>query len=126
MVDARGSKTIRSRLLKAAIQRLSNRLDFPVYVCHFSAGTSKWNKIEHKMFSFITYSWRGYPLISHEVIINLIAHTVTKTGLGIKAELDKGKYIIGQKISDDEFMKIKLKAAKFHGDWNYSILPTFD
>jgi transposase len=126
MADGGGSNGSRSRLWKAAIQKLSDRLDFPVHVCHFPPGTSKWNKIEHKMFSYITQNWRGRPLISHEVIINLIMHTVTKTGLKIKAGLDKGKYAIGQKITDDEFMKIKLKAAKFHGDWNYSISPTFD
>lgn len=124
--DGGGSNASRSRLWKAAIQKLSDRLDFPVHVCHFPPGTSKWNKIEHKMFSFITQNWRGHPLVSHEVIINLIAHTVTETGLKIKAELDKGKYNTGQKISDDGFMKIKLKAAKFHGDWNYSISPSFD
>jgi hypothetical protein len=126
MADGGGSNASRSRLWKAAIQKLSDRLDFPVHVCHFPPGTSKWNKIEHKMFSFITQNWRGRPLISHEVIINLIAHTVTKTGLKIKAGIDTGKYITGQKITDDEFMKIKLKASAFHGDWNYSISPTFD
>jgi hypothetical protein len=121
MADGGGSNASRGRLWKAALQRLSDWLDFPVHVCHFPPGTSKWNKIEHKMFSFITQNWRGRPLVSHEVIINLIAHTVTKAGLKIRAELDKGKYTIGQKITDDEFMKIKLKAAEFHGDWNYSI-----
>jgi hypothetical protein len=91
MADGGGSNVSRSRLWKAAIQKLSDRLDLPVHVCHFPPGTSKWNKTGHKMFSFITHSWNGRPLISHEVIINLTAHTVTKTDLKIKAGLDKIK-----------------------------------
>ena len=123
MSDGGGSNGSRSRLWKAALQALSNKLKIPVSVCHFPPGTSKWNKIEHKMFSHITQNWRGRPLVSHEVIVKLIANTTTKTGLKILAELDKGSYETGQKISDSEFSAIKIKAKNFHGDWNYTIKP---
>jgi transposase len=123
MADGGGSNGSRSRLWKSALQLLANKLDFPVHVSHFPPGTSKWNKIEHRMFSYITQNWRGRPLISHEVIINLISHTVTKTGLKIEAELDSGMYQTGQKITDEEFATIKVKNASFHGEWNYSISP---
>jgi transposase len=123
MADGGGSNSSRSRLWKAAIQNLANKLGIPVYVSHFPPGTSKWNKIEHRMFSYITQNWRGRPLVSHEVIINLIANTTTKTGLKIKAKLDSGIYQTGQKISDDELGLIKIKVKSFHGDWNYTIYP---
>jgi hypothetical protein len=102
MSDGGGSNGIRSRLWKAALQALSNKLGMPASVCHFPPGTNKWNKIEHKMFSHITQNWRGRPLVSHEVIVKLIANTITKTGLKISAKLDKGSYETGQKISDSE------------------------
>ena len=121
--DGGGSNGSRCRLWKVALQDLATRLGFPVHVRHFPPATSKWNKIEHRMFSHITENWRGRPLVSHEVIINLIANTKTRTGLRIRAELDSGKYPTGIKITDAEFNALNLKQAEFHGDWNYAILP---
>jgi Rhodopirellula transposase DDE domain len=121
--DGGGSNGSRCRLWKVALQDLATRLGFPVHVRHFPPATSKWNKIEHRMFSHITENWRGRPLVSHEVIINLIANTKTRTGLRIRAELDSGKYPTGIKITDAQFNALNLKQAEFHGDWNYAILP---
>jgi hypothetical protein len=121
--DGGGSNGSRCRLWKVALQDLATRLGFPVHVRHFPPATSKWNKIEHRMFSHITENWRGRPLVSHEVIINLIANTKTRTSLRIRAELDSGKYPTGIKITDAEFNALNLKQAEFHGDWNYAILP---
>jgi Rhodopirellula transposase DDE domain len=121
--DGGGSNGSRCRLWKVALQDLATRLGFPVHVRHFPPATSKWNKIEHRMFSHITENWRGRPLVSHEVIINLIANTRTRTGLRIRAELDSAKYPTGIKITDAEFNALNLKQAEFHGDWNYAILP---
>jgi hypothetical protein len=123
MADGGGSNGSRSHLWKAALQSLANKTGLKIYVCHFPPGTSKWNKIEHKKFSYITQNWHGRPLISHEVIINLIANTRTGKGLSIKAELDSGHYETGKKVSDEELKTIKLRHARFHGDWNYSISP---
>ena len=95
----------------------------PIHVRHFPAGTSKWNKIEHRMFSHITRNWRGRPLVSHEVIIKLIANTTTKTGLKIRAELDTGNYPTGIAVTDEELAALNLKRANFHGEWNYKLLP---
>jgi len=95
----------------------------PIHVCHFPPGISKWNKIEHRMFCHITQNWRGRPLVSHEVILNLIANTATTRGLKIKAELDDGTYPIGIKVSDEELASVHLKRSPFHGDWNYCVLP---
>jgi hypothetical protein len=122
--DGGGSNASRSRLWKVALQDLARQLEIPIQVCHFPPGTSKWNKIEHRMFSHITQNWRGRPLVSHEVIIQLIANTTTKTGLKIYAELDSGFYPIGIKVSDAELAALNLKRADFHGDWNYTLLPT--
>lgn len=122
--DGGGSNGSRCRLWKVALQALAVRLGLSIHVCHFPPGTSKWNKIEHRMFSHITQNWRGRPLISHEVIINLIAKTTTQTGLKIRAELDRGIYPIGLKITDAELTGLNLKLAKFHGDWNYTLLPS--
>jgi len=121
--DGGGSNGSRCRLWKVALQELAVRLGMPIHVCHFPPGTSKWNKIEHRMLSHITQNWRGRPLISHEVIINLIANTTTQAGLKIRAELDRGIYPIGLKITDAELTGLNLKLAKFHGDWNYTLLP---
>jgi Rhodopirellula transposase DDE domain len=96
----------------------------PIHVCHFPPGTSKWNKIEHRMFCHITQNWRGRPLVSHDVIIPLIANTATAQGLTIKAELDSGTYPTGIKVTDQELAGINLTPAPFHGDWNYCILPS--
>ncbi len=121
--DGGGSNGSRSRLWKVALQDLATGLGIPIWVCHFPPGTSKWNKIEHRMFCHITQNWRGRPLVSHEVIVNLIAATSTRHGLKIKAELDEGRYPTGTKVSDDELAAVHLKPAEFHGDWNYQILP---
>ncbi|HEY6348118.1 MAG TPA: ISAzo13 family transposase [Candidatus Angelobacter sp.] len=123
MADGGGSNASRSRLWKVALQDLAWHLEMPIQVCHFPPGTSKWNKIEHRMFSHITQNWRGRPLVSHEVIIQLIAHTTTKTGLKIRAELDSSRYPIGIKVSDTDLAALNLKRADFHGDWNYTLLP---
>ena len=122
--DGGGSNGIRCRLWKVALQDLATCLGIPIHVCHFPPGTSKWNKIEHRMFCHITQNWRGRPLVSHEVIINLIAATSTQQGLRIQAELDAGSYPTGIKVTDDELAAVNLKPADFHGDWNYQILPT--
>jgi hypothetical protein len=121
--DGGGSNGSRCRLWKLALQELANQLGMPIHVCHFPPGTSKWNKIEHRMFCHITQNWRGRPLISHEVIIQLIANTTTAAGLKIHAELDAGSYPTGIKVSDEELATLKIKRAKFHGDWNYALLP---
>lgn len=121
--DGGGSNGSRSRLWKAALQTLANRIGLKLRVCHFPPGTSKWNKIEHRMFSHITQNWRGKPLISHDVIVQLIAHTTTTTGLKVRAALDRRLYPTGEKVSRAEFENIQLKRDDFHGDWNYAIKP---
>ena len=121
--DGGGSNGSRCRLWKVALQSLVARLGLPIHVCHFPPGTSKWNKIEHRMFSHITQNWRGRPLVSHEVIVNLIAGTTTQAGLKIRAELDRGKYPTGIRITDAELALLNLKPDNFHGEWNYTVLP---
>lgn len=121
--DGGGSNGSRCRLWKLALQDLASQLGLAIHVCHFPPGTSRWNKIEHRMFCHITQNWRGQPLVSHDVIINLIAGTSTKTGLKIRAELDRGLYPTGVAVPDDQLAAINLKRADFHGEWNYAILP---
>jgi len=121
--DGGGSNGNRCRLWKVALQMLATFLDIPIQVCHFPPGTSKWNKIEHRMFCHITQNWRGRPLVSLDVILNLIAATSTLQGLRIQAELDTGTYPTGIKVTDDELARVNLIPADFHGDWNYRILP---
>jgi transposase len=121
--DGGGSNASRSRLWKVALQDLARRLDMPIHVCHFPPGTSKWNKIEHRMFCHITQNWRGRPLMSHEVIVALIANTTTRAGLKIRAELDISQYPTGTKVSDQELARVNLKRHAFHGEWNYTLLP---
>jgi transposase len=121
--DGGGSNGSRCRLWKVALQDLAIYLGMPIRVCHFPPGTSKWNKIEHRMFSHITQNWRGPPLVSHELIVNLIAHTATLQGLFIQAELDTGTYPTGIKVSDQELARVNLIPDVFHGDWNYTIAP---
>ena len=120
---AGGSNGARVRLWKLELQKLADETGLRIAVCHFPPGTSKWNKIEHRLFSFISQNWRGKPLVSHEVIVNLIAATTTRTGLRVHAELDEGSYPTGQKVTDQEMAAIRLRRDKFHGDWNYTILP---
>ena len=121
--DSGGSNGSRVRLWKLELQKFADETGLQISVCHLPPGTSKWNKIEHRLFSFITKNWRGRPLISHEVIVALIAATKTKTGLKVKSRLDTGKYPKGVKVSKEEFAAIDLKPAMFHGEWNYTIAP---
>jgi hypothetical protein len=122
--DGGGSNGGRCRLWKVALHELASQLGMPIDVCRFPPGTSKWNKIEHRMFSHLTQNWRGRPLVSHEVVITLIANTTTKAGLRIQAELDAGTYPTGIKVSDQEPAAVNLKRAQFHGEWNYTLLPS--
>jgi len=121
--DSGGSNSSRSRLWKVELQKMANQTGLTITVCHFPPGTSKWNKIEHRMFSFITKSWRGKPLIDRATIVNLIGATKTKEGLKIRCELDTNHYPKGIKVSDAQLETVKLKKHKFHGDWNYTIHP---
>ncbi len=123
--DGGGSNGSRSRLWKVALQGLADEIGVRISVCHFPPGTSKWNKIEHRMFSHITMNWRGQPLTSHEVIVNLIANTTTRTGLTIQAELDNGTYPTGIKVTDQQLKNVRLQQAAFHGEWNYTIMPRY-
>ncbi len=124
--DCGGSNGYRVRLWKTELQKLATETGLKIKVCHFPPGTSKWNKIEHRMFCHITENWRGRPLVSREVVVNLIANTTTKTGLNIQAKLDQNSYPIGQKISDDELSCVNLRRDRFQGNWNYSILPNLN
>jgi len=122
--DGGGSNASRNRLWKVELQQFADETGLMIYVRHFPPGTSKWNKIEHRMFCHITENWRGRPLMNHEVIVNLIANTTTETGLIIEAELDKNTYPTGISINHQEFKMVNLIPAKFHGkDWNYTIKP---
>jgi transposase len=122
--DAGGSNGSRLRLWKTEIQKLADQMQIPVAICHFPPGTSKWNKIEHRLFSFISQNWRGKPLLSHAVIVKLIAATQTKTGLKVKARLDTNSYPSGIKVSNADIEGVNLLPDSFHGDWNYTIFPT--
>jgi hypothetical protein len=121
--DGGGSNGCRSRLWKVALQALANQLELKLKVCHFPPGTSKWNKIEHRLFSYITSNWRGQPLVSLQAIVNLIASTTTTTGLLVQAALDTNVYETGIKVSNDEMANIRLTPCEFHGEWNYAIAP---
>ena len=121
--DGGGSNSSRNRLWKKSLQCLADELGMTLKICHFPPGTSKWNKIEHRLFCFITKNWRGRPLTTYEVIVNLIASTTTKTGLIVRAALDPRQYETGITVSDEELEHLRLTRAKFHGEWNYSIKP---
>jgi len=121
--DSGGSNGARVRLWKWELQELADETGLQISVCHFPPGTSKWNKIEHRLFSFISQNWRGKPLISHEVIINLIAATTSKTGLAVKSALDSNTYPAGIKVTDRQMAELRLRRDAFHGDWNYRLLP---
>jgi hypothetical protein len=121
--DGGGSNGHRVRLWKLALQEWATESGLRISVCHFPPGTSKWNKIEHRMFCHITKNWRGRPLTSRAVVVNLIANTTTSAGLTIQAELDEGEYPLRTKVSDEELAGIHIKRNKFHGEWNYTILP---
>jgi hypothetical protein len=122
--DGGGSNGSRVRLWKLELQKLANELGIPIRVSHFPPGTSKWNKIEHRLFSYISMNWRGKPLVSHEAIVNLIASTTTRKGLKVRAGLDSGHYPKGVKVTDEEFGAIHISRDEFHGEWNYSIVPS--
>jgi transposase len=121
--DAGGSNGSRLRLWKVELQKLADETGLRIAVCHFPPGTSKWNKIEHRLFSYITQNWRGKPLRSFQAIVNLIAATTTTTGLKVHAELNTEAYQSGIKVSDEELALVKIRRDKFHGDWNYEIQP---
>jgi len=121
--DGGGSNGSRVRLWKWELQRLADETGLTIGVCHLPPGTSKWNKIEHRLFSFITQNWRGKPLISHAVILNLIAATTTATGLTVESYLDTDPYPAGQKVTDAQMATIQLRRDDFHGEWNYTIAP---
>jgi hypothetical protein len=121
--DAGGSNGYRLRLWKRELQKLADETGLEVAVCHFPPGTSKWNKIEHRLFSAITQNWRGKPLVSHETVVKLIAATTTTTGLRVRSALDTGDYPSGVAVSDKEMETLHLRKEAFHGEWNYSLLP---
>jgi hypothetical protein len=121
--DAGGSNGSRSRVWKWCLQQLADDLGVTLTVCHFPPGTSKWNKIEHRLFSFISQNWRGKPLVSRQAIVNLIAATTTRTGLVVKSALDTRRYATARQVPDDVFAQLKIRPHTFHGDWNYTISP---
>ena len=121
--DGGGSNGVRVRLWKKVLQALATGLGLEIHVCHFPPGTSKWNKIEHRLFSFISINWRGKPLRSFRTIVELIASTTTETGLTVRAELDEKKYPKGLKVSDAQLATVNIFPHDFHGEWNYTIAP---
>jgi hypothetical protein len=121
--DGGGSNGSRLRLWKLELQKLADAMNLCISVCHFPPGTSKWNKIEHRLFSFISSNWRGEPLRDYETIVNLISRTATAKGLKVTCRLDRRKYPTGRKVADQEMQSINLQRHKFHGDWNYTIRP---
>jgi transposase len=121
--DGGGSNGSRVRLWKTELQKFADEIALPITVCHFPPGTSKWNKIEHRLFSYISQNWRGKPLVSHEVIVNLISSTSTKTGLKVQCRLDTNKYPKGIKVKNEELEAVRINRHAFHGEWNYTIVP---
>ena len=121
--DAGGSNGYRSHVWKQQLQRLADKLNFSIHVSHFPPGTSKWNKVEHRLFSFISINWRGRPLRTYETVINLIGNTTNRGGLVVRARLDRRRYPIGGKVSARDRRAWKIERADFHGDWNYVIQP---
>ena len=121
--DGGGSNGSRCRLWKVELQRLADEIGLSISVCHFPPGTSKWNKIEHRMFCHITENWRGRPLVSREVVVNLIGGTKTKAGLEIRSELDGNSYPTAREVTDQQMDDLLIKRDKFHGEWNYTIRP---
>jgi hypothetical protein len=121
--DSGGSNGSRVRLWKVELQRFADETGLELRVCHLPPGTSKWNKIEHRLFSFISQNWRGKPLVSHQVIVDLISATSTKAGLKVRAQIDSNLYPAGRKVSDKEVSALHIERDAFHGEWNYKILP---
>jgi hypothetical protein len=122
--DGGGSNGSRLRLWKLELQKFADETGLAISVCHFPPGTSKWNKVEHRLFSFISSNWRGEPLRDYETIVNLISRTTTAKGLHVTCRLDRRKYPTGRKVTDDEIKRVNLKRNTFHGDWNYTIHPS--
>ena len=114
---------LKRRWHRGELQGLADELGLPITVCHLPPGTSKWNKIEHRLFSFITQNWRGKPLVTHQVIVNLIAATTTKTGLIVRSRLDDRVYAKGRRVTDKQLAGVHLEPDAFHGEWNYTIRP---
>ena len=121
--DGGGSNGYRRRTWKVELQTLADETGLSLHVCHFPPGTSKWNKVEHRLFSFICSNWRGEPLRDYETVVHLIAHTTTAKGLRVTCRLDRRRYPIGRKVSDEEYASLNLKPHSFHGEWNYLIRP---
>ena len=119
--DAGGSNGSRLRAWKVHLQELSDQLRLPITVCHYPPGTSKWNKIEHRLFSFVSMNWQGRPLVSYEAVVNLIGHTKTRSGLKVKAMLDTKRYPTGERFAEHDMDALRLKRHSFHGDWNYTL-----
>ena len=122
--DGGGSNGYRLRLWKVELQRFADETGLEVTVCHFPPGTSKWNQIEHRLFSHITMNWRGRPLVGHRVVVDLIAATRTAMGLEVEARLDTGSYPTKVKVSKEQMEQVRLRPHEFHGEWNYTIEPT--
>lgn len=123
IADAGGSNGYRVRLWKVELQKLADDLHFPITVCHLPPGTSKWNKIEHRLFSFITQNWRGKPLVTHQVIVELISATTTRQGLQVHSRLDQRHYPTAKRVSDTQLADVNLVPDAWYGDWNYTIYP---
>jgi hypothetical protein len=121
--DCGGSNGSRTRLWKVSLQQFADEVQMPIHVCHFPPGTSKWNKVEHRLFCFITQNWRGRPLLSRATVVNVIATTTTQHGLTVRAMLDEHSYETGKKVADEELAALRLKPKPFHGEWNYCLLP---
>jgi len=121
--DGGGSNSPRSRLWRVSLQGLADELGLSLHLCHFPPGTSKWNRIEHRLFTFITQNWRGKPLVSHQAVVSLIASTTTQTGLVVKAALDTNRYDTAVKVTDQQLYQLRLTPHTFHGDWNYRLTP---
>jgi hypothetical protein len=121
--DSGGSNSSRNRLWKVELQRLSDETGLEMEVCHFPPGTSKWNKIEHRLFCHVTRNWRGQPLETYEIVVNLIGSTTTESGLKVHARLDAGTYEKGRKVTDEAFAAVNITPSRFHGEWNYVIRP---
>jgi len=121
--DGGGSIGSRCRRWKVELQQLADEIGLHISVCHFPPGTRKWNKIEHRMFCYITENWRGRPLVSREVVVNLIGHTTTKTGWAIRSALDENHYPTGREVTAQQMQSLAIKQDKFHGAWNYTMRP---
>jgi Rhodopirellula transposase DDE domain len=121
--DAGGSNGYRSLVWKYELQRVADELGLSIHVSHFPPGTSKWNKVEHRLFSFISINWRGRPLRSYETVVNLIPNTTNLGGLVVRARLDRRKYPIGKRVTAKELRALKIERDDFHGDWNYVVRP---